>query len=204
MPFDARTRFTPFKATVSWLFVLLNLMAFQVSANEQDEAALQVKAQFIYNFANFVEWPNDAFSNSETPIKVCLFGEVAFAPYLYTFDGAMIGERELIVTRADQIVQVREGCHILYVGNDKRVKLPNFWKQIQYVYVLSIGSRDGFADKGGVVNILRSNDKLQFDVNIENALSNGLFLDSDLLALARIIKRNTQIKKPASEPGEQS
>ena len=32
---------------------------------------------------------------------------------------------------------------------------------------------------------------MQFEVNIENALANGLFLDSDLLALARVIKRNT-------------
>lgn len=161
-------------------------------------ATQQIQAQFIYNFANFVEWPDDAFDHRETPIKVCLFGDVEFAPYLYTYDGALIGERELVITRAEQFKDIREGCHILYVGDDQRVQLPHFWKQIQYIYVLSIGSRDGFADNGGVVNILRTQDKLQFDVNIENALINGLFLDSDLLSLARTIKRNTEDQQSKS------
>ena len=168
------------------------------SAFADKQAEQQVRAQFIYNFANFVDWPNDAFNNVEAPLKVCLFGEVPFAPYLYTYSGALIGDRELNVSVAHTMDDIRQGCHILYVGNDERVHLPNFWQQIKYVYVLSIGSREGFADKGGIINILRTRDRLQFDVNIENAISNGLFLDSDLLALARVIKRNTD--KPKSEP----
>ncbi|HRH77768.1 MAG TPA: YfiR family protein [Cellvibrionaceae bacterium] len=155
------------------------------------DAQLQVRAQFIYNFANFVEWPKDAFATVEAPIKVCLFGEVDFAPYLFAFADTLIGSRPLKIQRANEIAEIRAGCHILYVGQDERVKLPTFWQQIHYIYVLSIGDRQGFADKGGIINILRAQDKMQFEVNIENALANGLFLDSDLLALARVIKRNT-------------
>lgn len=160
----------------------------------KSEAEKQVRAQFVYNFANFVEWPDDAFDKDDSPIKVCLFGEVFFAPYLYSFNGSLIGNRVLNVSKADTMDEIRAGCHILYVGEDERVRLPTFWGQIRYIYVLSIGERTGFADKGGIVNILRTRDRVQFDVNIENALVNGLFLDSDLLALARVIKRNTQKK----------
>jgi hypothetical protein len=178
-------------------FLLAWMMFFifplRIFAAEQ-EAELQVRAQFVYNFANFVDWPSDAFPTADTPIKICLFGEVDFAPYLYAFSGTLIGERKLLVTKAAEFEEIRAGCHILYVGQDERVRLPTFWKQIQYIYVLSIGDRDGFADKGGIINILRTGDHVQFDVNIENALSNGLFLDSDLLSLARVIKRNTQQK----------
>lgn len=166
-------------------------------AQQPSEAELQVRAQFVYNFANFVEWPTDAFPNAKTPIKICLFGHIAFAPYLYTFSGTLIGDRELIVQKTDNFDEIRAGCHILYVGEDERVRLPTFWNQIQYIYVLSIGERNGFADKGGIINILRTRDRVQFDVNIENAINNGLFLDSDLLALARIIKRNAS---PAPTP----
>jgi hypothetical protein len=155
------------------------------------EAEAQVRAQFVYNFANFVEWPDDAFKGPDAPIKICLFGLVDFAPYLYTFAGTLIGSRPLVVQKANEIEEIKAGCHILYVGWDERVRLPTFWQEIQYIYVLSIGDRQGFADKGGIINILRTRDRVQFDVNIENALLNGLFLDSDLLALARVIKRNT-------------
>lgn len=175
-------------AIIVWAFLPRGLNA-QTPASE--EAEQQVRAQFVYNFANFVDWPSEAFAHREAPIKVCLFGEVPFAPYLYTYAGTLIGSRELKVQKSDRLEDIRSGCHILYVGEDQKVQLPGFWDQIQYVYVLSIGERQGFADQGGIINILRTQDRLQFDINIENALINGLFLDSDLLALARVIKRNT-------------
>jgi hypothetical protein len=179
---------------VGLLALLLAAVVTAQPAAEQmrREAEQQVRAQFVYNFANFVEWPEDAFAGPEAPIKICLFGLVDFAPYLYTFSGTRIGGRPLVVQKASEIEEIRAGCHILYVGWDERVRLPTFWQEIRYIYVLSIGDRQGFADKGGIINILRTRDRVQFDVNIENALLNGLFLDSDLLALARVIKRNTR------------
>ncbi len=171
-----------------WLLVFAAPVLAQTSALEAER---QVRAQFVYNFANFVEWPEDAFADRKTPIRICLFGEVYFAPYLYTYSGTLIGDRTLLVQKAGNLEEIRSGCHILYVGEDQRVRLPTFWTEIHYTYVLSIGERQGFAEKGGIVNILRTRDRVQFDVNIENAVLNGLFLDSDLLALARTIKRNT-------------
>lgn len=175
-----------------WAVILWALLPYGLQARPSagEAAEHQVRAQFVYNFANFVEWPSEAFAHREAPIKVCLFGEVAFAPYLYTYVGTLIGSRELQVQKTDRLEDIRSGCHILYVGQDQQVQLPGFWEQIQYVYVLSIGERQGFAEHGGIINIMRTRDRLQFDINIENALSNGLFLDSDLLALARVIRRN--------------
>lgn len=176
---------------LSFAVLLWACVAQSAEALPSSEAEKQVRAQFVYNFANFVEWPTDAFASPSTAIKICLFGEIGFAPYLYSYNGTLIGERELVVRKTNSLNEIRAGCHILYVGEDERVRLPTFWREIQYIYVLSIGERTGFADKGGIINILRTRDRVQFDVNIENAINNGLFLDSDLLALARLIKRNT-------------
>lgn len=175
--------------------MLLPPTAYADDANNE-EAALQVKAQFIYNFANYVEWPFDAFANEQSPIKACLFGEVDFSPYLNAFAGVMIGERELVTISTTNLDDIRSGCHLLFVGEDRQVELPTFWSNIQYLYVLSIGEKQGFADKGGIIKILRTRDQLQFDVNINNAIVNGLFLDSDLLALARVIKSHTEAGAP--------
>jgi YfiR/HmsC-like len=161
------------------------------SINSTNDAEKQVRAQFVYNFANFVEWPKEAFPSADAPIKVCLLGDVHFAPYLRSYSGSLIGERQFNVIQTADLAEIRDGCNILYVGPDERVRLPTFWSEIRYLYVLSIGQRAGFSDQGGIINILRTADHVQFDVNIENALNNGLFLDSDLLALARVIKRNT-------------
>src|SRR5690554_4033155 len=102
-----------------WLLAAVSTASYAQSSGIT-EAEQQVRAQFVYNFANFVEWPDDAFANTEAPIKICLFGEVNFAPYLYTFAGTRIGMRTLEVRKTDQMEEIRSGCHILYVGQDER------------------------------------------------------------------------------------
>lgn len=155
-------------------------------------AEYQIKALFLYNFANFVEWPKDAFSSPEESIRMCLFGDVPFGGFLDAVDGTLIGDRELTIARTDTIEEIRKGCHILFVGEDKKVQLPTFWNEFKYVYVLSIGEEQGFTERGGIVNIMRTTDQVQFEINLSNALDKGLFISSDVLSLAREIKRNTE------------
>lgn len=162
----------------------------QAQAQVQDNE-YQVKALFLYNFANFVEWPADAFETTTSPITLCLFGSVPFGAFLQAVNGTLIGDRELTIYEGDTIDKIKDGCHILFVGEQKKVLLPTLWKEIKYIYVLSIGEKKGFADEGGIINIMRTTDSVQFEVNISNAISNGLFISSDLLSLAREIKRNT-------------
>ena len=174
--------------------VIILLLALVLSQDvfSTDEAEMQSKAVFLYNFANFVDWPEKAFESKQSPIKICLFGEIPFGTFLDAVNGTLIGERELFVLRTYKLADIYEGCQILFVGEDKKARLPDFWKSIKYVYVLSIGEQDGFADRGGIINILRTTDRVQFQINISNALNQGLFLSSDLLSLAREIKRNTE------------
>lgn len=177
------------KKSVLFVFSLFfTLNALPIFANESEQ---QVRAQFVYNFTNYVEWPSDAFKSKSQNLKVCLVGNVTFSRYLKVFDGAKVGERSLEVFSTNDLEAIKSGCHILYVGDDQRLSLPKLWQEIEYMYVLSVSNREGFTDNGGIINIFRTADRMQFDVNINNALLNGLFLDSDLLALARTIKRHT-------------
>jgi len=160
---------------------------FSVYANSVERQ--QVTALFLYNFANFVEWPKKAFENSRSPLRMCLFGNIGFAPMLGAFDGALIGERELSVLITGDIKKIENGCHILFVGEDQQKNLPMFFKQIQYLYVLSVSEQEDFVNQGGVISIVNTSKQLQFDINLSVASANRLSISSDLLSLAREIKR---------------
>ena len=147
----------------------------------------QVKALFLYNFANFVEWPDDAFPSPSSPLKMCLYGAVPFGDFLDMVNGAAIRNRVLNVIRTTDYEKIRSGCHILFVGIDHQNELEQFFKNLNHLFVLSVGNTDDFAAKGGVVNILRTQDQQQFEINLSKAIENGLLISSDLLALARII-----------------
>lgn len=172
-------------------FSFFTSSVFCREVSKEELAEYQIKALFLYNFANFVEWPNSAFKTSQSPIRLCLYGDIPFGLFLDDVDGTLIGERELKIERTSNLEDIRDGCQILFVGDEKKVILPSFWGEIKYFYVLSIGEEEGFADKGGVVNIMRTTDQVQFEINITNAIENGLFISSDLLSLAREIKKNT-------------
>ena len=167
--------------------LLLMLSSVTVHANNSERH--QITALFLYNFANFVEWPERAFVSKKSPLRMCLFGDVPFSSMMDAFDGALIGERELGILMTNEMSEIESGCHILFVGNDQRAHLPNFFKQIQYSYVLSVSDKENFLHEGGIINIVNTSKQLQFDINLTMASANKLTISSDLLSLARKIKR---------------
>lgn len=147
----------------------------------------QVKALFLYNFANFVEWPRDAFIDQSSNLKMCLYGAVPFGEFLDIVNGVKVRDRTLQVIRTTDYAKIQSGCHILFVGIEHHSQLEVFFKDLNHLFVLSIGDTKDFARKGGVVNIHRTSDQEQFEINLTKAIENGLLISSDLLSLARII-----------------
>lgn len=163
-------------------------MASSATRSDLDRAQeYQIKALFLYNFANFVEWPRDAFSDQSSPLKMCLYGAVPFGEFLDIVNGVQVRDRTLQVIRTTDYAKIQSGCHILFVGIDHHTELDAFFRELNHLFVLSIGNTDDFARKGGVVNILRTSDQQQFEINLNKAIENGLLISSDLLSLARII-----------------
>lgn len=167
------------------LMILVVTSGFAQSVDETRE--YQVKALFLYNFANFVEWPEDAFESPASPLRMCLYGEVPFSGFLEPFDSTRIRERELTIIQTDNPDRIHNGCHILFVGANKLDEVERLFSNLNHLFVLSVGSMQGFTDKGGIVNILRTRDQQKFEINLSKAIENGLLIDSDLLALARVI-----------------
>jgi hypothetical protein len=170
--------------------ITLTLLFSMHSHADIDEQNEQVKALFIYNFSNYVEWPNSAFKNDNSFLKICLFGEIPFYPFLNIFNGTIVKSRQLDITNTQNLDSIKSGCHILFVGNDKKENLPDLFKNIQNSYVLSIGNSEDFSNNGGVISIMRTQDQIEFEININQALKNKLYITSDLLSLARAIHQH--------------
>lgn len=174
-------------AALTLVTVLLSSASAATRSDLDLAKEYQVKALFLYNFANFVEWPSDAFADQSSTLKMCLYGAVPFGEFLDIVNGVMVRDRTLEVIRTTDYEKIQSGCHILFVGIEHHDKLDAFFKDLNHLFVLSIGNVEDFARKGGVVNILRTSDQQQFEINLTKAIENGLLISSDLLSLARII-----------------
>ncbi len=151
----------------------------------------QIKGLFLYNFANFVIWPDKAFESFNSGLKMCLVGNVPFGGFLDTVDGTLIGDRVLQVIRAEDETDpdVESGCHIVFVGINKRDTLSLFFDNLNHLFVLSVGDKPRFANDWGTVNIHRVKDGARVEINLKKAYKNGLMISSDLLNIAKIVER---------------
>src|ERR1700722_3325777 len=61
----------------------------------------QIKAAFLLNFAQFVQWPGNTFTNASEPFRIGVLGEDPFGGALEeTMQGETVQNRKIIIHRA--------------------------------------------------------------------------------------------------------
>ena len=147
----------------------------------------EVKAAFLYNFAKFVEWPQGAFADADSPLIIGVLGEDPFGEVLdRTVAGKLAQGRPLRIQRWKRLTEIRR-CHILFVSTSERGALPELLETFQAAAVLTVSESDKFAERGGIVHFLLIGSKVRFEINDVSAKKAGLKISSRLLALATTI-----------------
>ena len=176
------------RKTITILFILAWCMVSMptVHAEERLPNEYQVKLAFLFNFARFVEWPDDAFADARSPIILGILGDDPFGSDLETIKGKTIRGRKLIINRFKDVDDIRV-CHILFVSNSERSRLPRIATFLRQSKILSVGDMKTFAQKGGVINFVVENNKVGFEINVDAGKHAGLRISSKLLSLAKIV-----------------
>lgn len=155
-------------------------------AQSEDE----VKAAFLLNFARYVEWPASAFDSAEAALRICLLGSDGFESVVSnTVAGKIVHDRSVEVEAVHDGVQAGR-CHLLFVDEESlsRSEEEALLRDLRQANVFTVGSREGFASRGGVANFYRAGNKIRFEVNPSSADDAGLEVSSRLLRLARIVE----------------
>ncbi|MBN1916810.1 MAG: YfiR family protein [Verrucomicrobia bacterium] len=171
--------------------VLLWLCAtIPVLASEGESAAreYEVKAAFLYNFATFVDWPEDAVPDAGDTFIIGVLGKDPFGPELDSIAASRTVRGKRIVVRRFATLDGYTPCHILFVAASEREHLPVVLKRLAGAAVLIVGDTGGFAEAGGMVNLVLEERKVRFEINQAAAERAGLRISSKLLRLARLVQ----------------
>ena len=175
------------------LAVLL-IAATTASAVEGDASTLErrVKAAFLYKFAGYVEWPAQAFVRPDDPVVIGVVGADALADELeQVVAGRRVGNRPLITRRLDRVDPAAR-VHILFVGRGvDRGQVFDLLARMQREPVLTVTEADSGWLAGSVINFVIDNDKVRFQISAAAAEGHGLRLGSQLLAVAREVRRGS-------------
>ena len=166
------------------LFALTAVLCAPSSAQSPSEH--QVKAAFLYNFANFVEWPSSALDDTSS-IVIGILGEDPFGQAFTPFENRTVKGHPLRIIHS-KLLQELPFCHILFISSSEEKNLPQIFQYLSDRPVLTVGESVGFAQRGGAINFVMKNKKVRFEINQQRAEKADLKISSKLLKLASIVE----------------
>lgn len=146
-----------------------------------------IKAVFLFNFAQFVEWPAGTFADAKAPIVIGVLGDDPFGGFLdETVRGETVNRRPLLIQRYRRIEEIG-ACHLLFISTSEAERMEPLLTALRQRSILTVGDHDGFAANGGMIRFLSENNKVRLRINLAAAKSAGLTISSKLLRPAEIV-----------------
>lgn len=178
---------------VVWLAVAASLSTGtlcspgKVAAQATPTPEYQVKAAFLYQFTQFIEWPANAFAEGQAPLVIGVLGDDPFGAYLEEIvRGEMANGHPIVVQRYREADEIGP-CHVLFVSPSEEHRLEEIFAYTQDRPLLTVGDIDGFASAGGMVQFVTEEGRIRLRVNADAASSVDLRISSRLLSLADIV-----------------
>jgi hypothetical protein len=177
------------RAICIWLvlFAVLSADGLHLSAQTVISKEYQVKAVFLFNFSQFVEWPTNAFPERQTPLVIGVLGEDPFGVFLdETVRGEAMNKHPLVIQRYHRIEDIK-ACHILFISQSEMSRLDRILASLKGRNILTVGDADGFAQQGGMIRFVTDKNKIRLRINLEATTAASLTLSSKLLRPAEIV-----------------
>jgi hypothetical protein len=169
------------------LLTIAPLVHLPIQARQQGPSEYELKAAFLFNFAQFVEWPPAAFATPDAPLIIGVLGSDPFGGRLEeVVRGEVVLGHPLEVRRYDRIEDV-ENCHILFLGRSEGSNLEGILSRLRFRPILTVGEADQFARAGGMIGFVMDRNRIRLRINRGAAEAANLVLSSRLLRPAEII-----------------
>ena len=168
------TLLSPAAATVTW-------------AQTNPLIEYPVKAAFLADFAQFIEWPRDAFQSEKGPFILCVFRHNPFGNALDEIvQGRKINNREVVARRIKELPDLKS-CQLVFVSDRDDSALSEIISSLKGASALLVGESDDFAQRGGGIQFFLEGNRLRFAINMDALQRARLTASSKLLALAKIV-----------------
>ncbi len=152
---------------------------------EKDTTAI-LQANYLYNIAKLVEWKDPAMRNGNFIIGVIGSANL-YQELIKQYSTRTIGKQPIEVRKLPRTTEM-ERCHILFVGRSDLALLPEIYKNLAKSPTLVVTEYDGALEDGAVVNFLKVNNLLKYELSLANANKHGVVVGLTLRNLAHRVE----------------
>ena len=192
--------------------ILIGLMIAIPEASSRSYEEHEIKAAFLYSFAQFITWETRATTGQTAAQTAALTAaqtaaltaaQTAALTYCAVHEGPVVNAlKELIAAKQTagetrrytllaDLSNIRQ-CHILFLGADN-----NKSESLQLrpeESVLTVGDSQGFVANGGIIEFRRQGARVQVHINLATARAQRIQISSKLLKLATIYNAPDEAK----------
>jgi hypothetical protein len=145
----------------------------------------QVKAAFLFNFAQFVEWPPGSFPNKDSPLVIGIYGTDPFGSFLdETVRDEVLRGRRIEARRCQNLAEI-QSCHILFISQSEASNLDHILAETKGKPVLTVSDIPSSRQHGIIIWFTTEQNRIRFHVSNEAAKEAGLSISSKLLRAAQ-------------------
>lgn len=151
----------------------------------QRASEYQLKAVFLFNFAQFVDWQPAA---AQTPLLIGILGDDPFGTFLdETVRGERVGVRAIEVRRYHDVREI-EACNILFISRSENERVGQILAALQNRPILTVSDGEEFAQRGGMIQFINDQSRIRLRINLEAAQAANVVISSKLLRVAEIVR----------------
>lgn len=162
------------------LALLLPLCAFAQALEHE------VKAAYLFRFLSFVEWPASSFARPDSPIVIGVLGAEDVLDELRAIVPGRVVQGRPVAVRRVREGEGAAGLHLLFVGREASAQLARLGPTHG---VLVVSDSASGLDRGAVVNFVRSEGRVRFEVAVDAAAQRELKISSRMLAVASSVRQ---------------
>jgi hypothetical protein len=196
-----RERFRPFskcreRSRAAFFVFGLGLMLFSSGLNttrgEPVSHEYPLKAVFLFNFAQFTDWPTNAFDAPDAPLVIGILGNDPFGTLLDdVVRDEIVKGRKFIVERYHDVEGIK-ACHILFISQSEAQHLDKIVTALKGKSILTVSDISNAAYRGVCVRFITENNRIHLRVNMNALEEANLTMSSKLLRLSEIISTPTK------------
>jgi F420-0:gamma-glutamyl ligase len=149
----------------------------------------QVKAEFVYKFSKYIEWPARVLGASGSPFEVAVTGQDTYGREL---DDALTGttiQGHPVVLRRLQSDNDIASCRLVIVGSAEPDRIAHLARLCKGTGTVLVGESPDFAKNGGTIGFVVESNHIRFDVNLDTARKADVSINLKLVSLARNVYR---------------
>lgn len=144
--------------------------------------AAAVKVAFLYNFFKFITWPQAA--TPDNSYELCFMGANDLEAQLSALEGKSLNNKPLNLHRNVQ-GKALGNCHMVFIGS---AAIPaNELNALKGLPVVTVSDKPNFIDQGGIIGLVQDDNHIGFEINLEQANADKLYISAQLLKLARSV-----------------